>query len=862
MLGALLGNYRIVEQLGEGGMGVVYIGRHEQLGRRVVVKVLRPEMSRNADMAKRLFNEAQAATAIRNPGIAQVFDYGETSDGRVYFVMELLEGESLTARLAQRRLDYVECCRIGRQIANVLQAAHEAGITHRDLKPDNLFLVPDPEVIGGERVKVLDFGIAKLAGEYHAPGVQTRTGLVMGTPNYMAPEQCRGAVNADARSDIYALGCLLFKMTCGRPPFVGAGLGDIVGAHLHVPPPEPRSFAPDLPPAFAQLILHMLAKPPDERPQTMSAVSQALDEILRSLGGPSARLPPPAPVQAPPPALPGLPPRAPGARPPLQPPVPPSGPQHARAASASPVPPSGPQHARAVSPVPVPSSGPRVRPPTPVPVPPARPSAMTRGSPGHPPGPQPAPSSTLTEDLETASFSPISSRTLDTTPRAAGTTPPEDRATVPYPLSSSTGLTDLETTPFVQQPPAQGDPDTTIVDDSRTADVNDGDTTNVEELGRMPPPVPPPAAPHARAPSPPPVPPSAPYAAPSAPYPHAGAPLRVPQLPPMAQTIQAPVHVSRPPARRFAWQRFLVIGGIVLAAVVTALVIALASGDPPPPRPPPTEDRLAAPPEPAEPADAEIADAAAVPPSPPVTSDAAAQASAPGQADDLEARCRKLEEARGWTELEQCARELEPLSPQRAAELRNRAVKETETAARITAFEAALRARNLRRAELELNKVWPDSVSHPELKGKYEAAETQAIAELAADLESVKDSGCEEYQALLAKAKTSQPSRVATEAARRTPCKPQARCDADALAEKGREQHASNQLAAALASFEQAYSCSRKPTLAQKAFVVACNMHSLSKARLHWKQLSPALRTQAIGTCVRNGITEAQLNAP
>src|SRR6185436_8834670 len=137
VLGALLGNYRIVDQLGEGGMGLVYIGRHEHLGRRVVVKVLQPEMSTNADMVQRFFNEAQAATAIRNPGIAQVFDFGATPDGRAYFVMELLEGESLSARLKKRRLDHAECCRIGRQIANVMQAAHAAGITHRDLKPDN-----------------------------------------------------------------------------------------------------------------------------------------------------------------------------------------------------------------------------------------------------------------------------------------------------------------------------------------------------------------------------------------------------------------------------------------------------------------------------------------------------------------------------------------------------------------------------------------------------------------------------------------------------------------------------------------------------------------------------------------------------
>ena len=296
MLGAVLGNYRLVAQLGEGGVGVVYVGRHETLGHRVAVKVLRLEMSRNTDMVQRFFNEAQAATAIHNPGIAQVFDFGTTPEGLAFIVMELLEGETLTARLEQRRIEHAECCRLGRQIANVMHAAHAAGITHRDLKPDNLFLVPDAEVQGGERVKVLDFGIAKLAVGFHAPGVQTRTGMMMGTPNYMAPEQCRGAGGADARSDIYSLGCVLFRMACGRPPFVGAGLADIIGAHLHVPPPAPQRLAPDIPPALARLILHMLAKQPGERPQTMAAVSQALDELLHD--APRARPPTAHPPRA------------------------------------------------------------------------------------------------------------------------------------------------------------------------------------------------------------------------------------------------------------------------------------------------------------------------------------------------------------------------------------------------------------------------------------------------------------------------------------------------------------------------------------------------------------------------------------
>jgi serine/threonine-protein kinase len=297
-----------VDQLGAGGIGAVYLGEQEGLGRRVVVKVLQPELCTDAGMVQRFFNETRAVTAVRSPGIVQVFDFGVAPDQRAYVVMELLDGESLAARLRQRRLDHADCCRLGRQIANVLHAVHAAGIVHGDLKPANLFLVPDPEVAGGERVKVLDFGIARLAGKAQSAGVQTRHGPVMGMPHYRSPEQCGGGTTADPRADIYSLGCILFEIACGRPPFVFTRAGDLVAAHLHEPPPYPHQLVPGLPFGLSTLIARMLDKQPESRPQTMAAVAHALDDLLRA--GDPAAVPVPMPLLAsgPRPALPGLPP--------------------------------------------------------------------------------------------------------------------------------------------------------------------------------------------------------------------------------------------------------------------------------------------------------------------------------------------------------------------------------------------------------------------------------------------------------------------------------------------------------------------------------------------------------------------------
>jgi serine/threonine protein kinase len=278
MIGETFGNYRATQLIGEGGMGVVYLAEHPGIGRRAAVKVLRPGLTDNPEILKRFFNEARAANAVRHPGIVEVFDCGTLPSGTSYIVMELLEGENLAARLRSvGRLPLADARRIAAQTASALAAAHTAGIVHRDLKPDNLFLVPDDRDTSVELVKVLDFGIAKLGQQgSNVSSVRTRTGSVMGTPAYMSPEQCRGTREIDHRTDIYALGVILYEMVCGRAPFVSEGFGEMVHLHISAPPPPPRTIDATIPEELERLILWCLAKEPADRVQTMADLHAAL----------------------------------------------------------------------------------------------------------------------------------------------------------------------------------------------------------------------------------------------------------------------------------------------------------------------------------------------------------------------------------------------------------------------------------------------------------------------------------------------------------------------------------------------------------------------------------------------------------
>jgi len=277
MIGETIGSYKILRELGGGGMGTVYLGQHTVIGRLAAIKRLLPSFSANEEMVGRMFNEARLTSLIRHPGLVDVYDFGRLPDGSAYIVMEYLEGETL-ANLVERqgRLAPDLARALARQIAAAVGAAHAKGIVHRDLKPDNVFIVVDEELDIGARARVLDFGIAKLGAGLAGGGHHTRTGSIMGTPNYMSPEQCRGAGTVDARTDIYSLGCILFEMLTGRRLFEFEGVGEIIVAHLHHVPPPPSQLEPSVPMWLDAVVAKLLAKDPAARYQTMDEVSLAL----------------------------------------------------------------------------------------------------------------------------------------------------------------------------------------------------------------------------------------------------------------------------------------------------------------------------------------------------------------------------------------------------------------------------------------------------------------------------------------------------------------------------------------------------------------------------------------------------------
>lgn len=264
--------YRIDQLLAVGGMGAVYIGTHTKLRKRVAIKVLNPQIS-SPLMVERFHREAVTASQIGHEGIAQVTDLGTSRDGEPFLVMELLDGESLAARIKMTGAMPIDvACRIAVAILSPLEAAHRAGIVHRDLKPDNVFLVRQSR---SEMIKLLDFGIAR-AADLDAEFRLTTTGLVLGTPYYMSPEQARGENEVTHLADIYAVGVILYEMVCGQVPIQGENYNQLMFKVMSGDYRPPRALRPDLPRELEQIILTSIALEPHARPRSAAALEQAL----------------------------------------------------------------------------------------------------------------------------------------------------------------------------------------------------------------------------------------------------------------------------------------------------------------------------------------------------------------------------------------------------------------------------------------------------------------------------------------------------------------------------------------------------------------------------------------------------------
>jgi tRNA A-37 threonylcarbamoyl transferase component Bud32 len=271
------GKYLIGELLGEGGMGRVYRGEHALIGRPVAVKFLHAELTGNEEVVRRFYREAQSAAAIRHKNVIDVLDVGVSSEGEPYLVLEFLEGEPLSEMIARiGAFDLPTACGILEPALLALQAAHERGIVHRDLKPDNIFLAHQP----GEppTIKLIDFGISKI-NEATGRTKLTQDGSLLGTPEYMSPEQARGAADLDHRADLYSMGVILYELLTGGRPFVGANYNELLIAVLTEEPRPPHEVNPDFPDEAAAVIGPALARDPADRFQSAAEMLDALRRL-------------------------------------------------------------------------------------------------------------------------------------------------------------------------------------------------------------------------------------------------------------------------------------------------------------------------------------------------------------------------------------------------------------------------------------------------------------------------------------------------------------------------------------------------------------------------------------------------------
>ncbi len=287
----LLGRYEITRRIGQGGMGAVYEATHKLIGKRVAVKVLLDKYAQKSQVVARLEQEARLASSIGHENIIDITDFGQTSDGRTFVVMEFLEGESLGSAISREGpMEEQRAINVGYQIASALGAAHQKGVIHRDVKPDNVFLLKRRDQ---DYVKVVDFGISKSIRLDEEGGAEsprlTQTGMVLGTPLYMSPEQARGDESLDHRIDIYALGVILYELVTGEVPFKGNNYLSIISQVINEDPTPPRDLRPELSPDLESVIMKALSKDRDKRYQTMEEIADDLATLRADDGASTAR---------------------------------------------------------------------------------------------------------------------------------------------------------------------------------------------------------------------------------------------------------------------------------------------------------------------------------------------------------------------------------------------------------------------------------------------------------------------------------------------------------------------------------------------------------------------------------------------
>lgn len=290
-LGQELAGYQIIKRIGEGGMGIVYLGKHESLGRLAAIKFLGAHMIDDKAYIERFLHEARGAAKLNHPNIVQVYDAGSMGESVYYFIMEYISGKDLGMLLRETHIFSVpEAVGYIRQAASALSYAHGKQIIHRDVKPDNLMLTSE------NIIKVGDLGLAKWTSDEGSGGM-TQTGMVMGTPFYISPEQVRGSKNVSGRADVYSLGATLFHLVTSKIPYEGSSPAVIMAMHLNSPVPEPSKINPALDRDICAIIRKMMAKKPEDRYQTMDEVDAVLAEYISRSSHPTQILAKPAPAQ-------------------------------------------------------------------------------------------------------------------------------------------------------------------------------------------------------------------------------------------------------------------------------------------------------------------------------------------------------------------------------------------------------------------------------------------------------------------------------------------------------------------------------------------------------------------------------------